>query len=319
MLTSANAPANVGNITQPFTFSETVSDGGQHMGVRLRGSLRLLATKIDGYRIKELSALGWDEDESILYAVSDRGFLFHFKPVFSDGNLVDLTPLAGYPLTDAKGKRLRRKRGDSEALVLWNERNGRRGDTRLSIAFERDPKVIDFAPNGTFIHSHALPAQIDHYDDFADPNSGFEALAKHAELGLITAPEHPLPTAAHSGLIDVFGLNGGRWYYALSGAKNSSLVAMEALPDGSLLTLERAYRYFFLAVTTTLRRTERLTSDAAKPLRTQDLAVLRTLDGWHVDNFEGLTRHQDMRFFMVSDNNNRSLQQTLLVYFEVLP
>jgi hypothetical protein len=34
--------------------------------------------------------------------------------------------------------------------------------------------------------------------------------------------------------------------------------------------------------------------------------------------FEGLTRHRGQRFFMVSDDNRRTLQSTLLVYFELL-
>jgi hypothetical protein len=36
-----------------------------------------------------------------------------------------------------------------------------------------------------------------------------------------------------------------------------------------------------------------------------------------VDNFEGLSRHQGAKFFMVSDDNFNALQKTLLVYFEL--
>ncbi|HCB12317.1 MAG TPA: hypothetical protein DEP36_01915, partial [Gammaproteobacteria bacterium] len=40
---------------------------------------------------------------------------------------------------------------------------------------------------------------------------------------------------------------------------------------------------------------------------------------WLLDNFEGLTRYQDQRFFMISDDNCSAWQSTLLVYFELLP
>jgi hypothetical protein len=36
-----------------------------------------------------------------------------------------------------------------------------------------------------------------------------------------------------------------------------------------------------------------------------------------VDNFEGLSHHQGLKFFMVSDDNFKALQKTLLVYFEL--
>jgi hypothetical protein len=46
-----------------------------------------------------------------------------------------------------------------------------------------------------------------------------------------------------------------------------------------------------------------------------------TLDagmGHRVDNFEGLSRHRGNHFFMVSDDNDLFVQQTLLLYFELL-
>ena len=40
---------------------------------------------------------------------------------------------------------------------------------------------------------------------------------------------------------------------------------------------------------------------------------------WLLDNFEGLTRHREQRFFMISDDNCNGWQSTLLAYFELLP
>jgi hypothetical protein len=93
---------------------------------------------------------------------------------------------------------------------------------------------------------------------------------------------------------------------------------MEALPDGSLLTLERAFVSLLRPFIITLRRTQ-LSAHSKEPLSVEDVAVFDTSQGWFLDNFEGLTRHRDQRFFMVSDDNQSALQSTLLVYFELLP
>jgi hypothetical protein len=42
-------------------------------------------------------------------------------------------------------------------------------------------------------------------------------------------------------------------------------------------------------------------------------------EGWVINNFEGLTRTQGNRFFMVSDNGGMQLLPTQLLYFELLP
>ena len=44
------------------------------------------------------------------------------------------------------------------------------------------------------------------------------------------------------------------------------------------------------------------------------LAVLKSRDGWRLENFEGLTHHRDGRYFIVSDNDDKPARQTLLYY-----
>lgn len=312
-----NASSSPSRIAKPHTLSKAHTATSRVMNVRLLGALKLSPMKVNGFRISELSALAWDEDEQLLYAVSDNGWLFHMRPVLRNGRLVDLAVLGGFGLRDERGKRLRRKRGDSEGMSLSHERNAVRGDTRLTISFEHQPKVLDFAPDGSYIAQHELPPSLADVREYADPNNGMESLAMHPSLGVLTATEKPLRDFP-DGMVPIFSLHDEHWYYALSDEPNSALVAIEALPDGSLLMLERAHTYFPPALTTILRRTEPIDGHSSAPLLTRDMAVLRRAQGWDIDNFEGLTRHQGMKFFMVSDNNNRSLQQTLLVYFELI-
>jgi hypothetical protein len=48
------------------------------------------------------------------------------------------------------------------------------------------------------------------------------------------------------------------------------------------------------------------------------LAKLDSFKGWHIDNFEGLTKVDKNRYLMVSDDNGNFFQKTLLVFFEVI-
>ena len=96
--------------------------------------------------------------------------------------------------------------------------------------------------------------------------------------------------------------------------KGNSLTAMEALPDGRILFMERAWKSMLSPLFVTLKE-GRFTADGKLKLRI--IATLDSSKGWALDNFEGLTRHRDQRFFMVSDDNNNLLQRTLLFYFEL--
>jgi hypothetical protein len=52
--------------------------------------------------------------------------------------------------------------------------------------------------------------------------------------------------------------------------------------------------------------------------KSEILAQFSSGDGWQVDNFEGLAKVGKNRYVIVSDDNDRFFQRTLLVYFEVL-
>ena len=68
-----------------------------------------------------------------------------------------------------------------------------------------------------------------------------------------------------------------------------------------------------------LRRAEPLPAPGADPtlLKAANMATFASSQGWLLTNFEGLTRHRDRRFFMVSDDNCNAWQAILLVYFEL--
>ncbi|NIU73112.1 MAG: esterase-like activity of phytase family protein, partial [Gammaproteobacteria bacterium] len=45
----------------------------------------------------------------------------------------------------------------AEGLVLRGHRNGRRGDSVLTVSFERRPRLIQFTPEGRYVAAVPLP------------------------------------------------------------------------------------------------------------------------------------------------------------------
>jgi len=305
------------DISQPYRLSPHVAPGQRYAGIRLLGSVELApATTSAGLTLGGLSALAWDADESLLYALSDHGALFHLRPHFENGRLARVELLAAFALRDAQNRRLRGRRADAEGLVARHSDNARAGDTLLAVSFERFPRIVLFTPDGRHVESLTLPEALAGEGRYADDNKALESLTWLPHVGYVTAPERPLK-ASRDGTIGVFALDGSSWRYTLLSIPKASLVDLQALPDGRLLSLERGHGLMFLPIVIALRQTRIGADNRGERLALRTLAVLDSSQGWSVDNFEGLAHHQGLNFFMVSDDNFNALQKTLLVYFEL--
>jgi hypothetical protein len=303
-------------VSQPYRLSPHVAPGETTMGIRLLGSVELTRTLVADLPLGGLSALAWDQDESRLYALSDRGNLFHLRPTFDNGALVRVEALTAIALRDRRGRALEGRRADAEGLVVQRANNGKSGDSLLAVSFERHPRIVRFRPDGRYVDQLELPADLHDISRYADPNKALEALTWLPELGFLSAPERPL-AGSDDGTISLFALDGRSWRYPLLATPNASLVDMQALPDGSLLTLERSHGLMFLPIVISLRHTRVTADNTGQRLAVSTIAILDSSQGWSVDNFEGLSHHQNLKFFMVSDDNFNALQKTLLVYFEL--
>ena len=302
-----------------FPFSEEYRPGDRFMNVRLLGAVELPPARIDGIDLAELSDLAWDGDENILYAVSDRGSIFHLRPVMTAGGILeDVRILRAFALRDSRRQPLRGSAGDAEGLAIAGGINGMAGDTRLLISFERQPRVIEFRPDGSYVQRHRLPDSLQRTGYYASGNKALEAITVHPKLGILTAPEWP-PAGANPAIIPIHSLLERRIPYPRRPEPASALVAMEALADGSVITLERSFQSLLAPLVITLRRTEALpVATRDQPLSVTDMAIFDSTSGWRVDNFEGLTRHRGQRFFLVSDDNGQGFQKTILLYLELL-
>jgi len=283
--------------------------------VRFLGVVALPRVRVQGFPLTGLSGLGWDDDDGVLYALSDEGALFHLRPTFERGRLSGVEALAAHPLRDAAGRDLQGVDADAEGLAVRGGGNGTRGDARLLVAFERRPRITEHAPDGRLLGTHPLAPALAEARAYVSGNRALEALVEHPVHGVLTVPERPL-RGSEPGAVALYAADGRAWRYPLASHPRSSVVALEALPGGALLALERGYQFFPPRVVIGLRYIGGLPPPGAG-LTPHTLVVLDSLEGWELDNFEGLARHAGKRFFMVSDDNGSVWQETLLAYFEL--
>jgi len=298
----------VGASVKSVEFSNPYQVGEVYMGIRLRGTVELLGEVIDGFKVTELSGLAWDEDEGLLYAISDKGYLFHLQPVIENNVLTNVRSVAAYIFTTKKGKRFWLR--DSEGLAILNGHNGQRGDSQLVVSFERRPWIVRMTPQGKVSKIYRLPKILQEVQNYSGGNNAMlEAVTVHPKWGVLTAPEKPLK-GNHQ--VVIYSLAGQQWSFPLHSAPNSAVVALETLEDGSLLVLERAFVSVLQPLIISLRRVFLETG------KVELIAEFNDSKGWHLDNFEGLTHQRGNYFFMVSDDNESQFQRTLLSYFELV-
>jgi len=303
---------------QFWPLSEQSQVGDQYMQIRLQGTLKLAKQKVDHLPILGLSGLAWDQDEEILYALSDRAVLYHIKISVINNRLNNAEIIHAVSLKNKKGKRLKHQYRDSEGLLVINSNNAKKGDSKLWISFEGiEPRILSYNPEGKPIERMTLASPLNDVNYHDGANKGLESLLLHPQYGFMTAPEVGLKNSK-VGYHTLYTVDGKKqWYFAIPEIKNSAITALEMLPNGNILVLERALSTFF-HLTISLRELDMNHCDAHSFCPVKPLAIFDNNEGWFIDNFEGLTHYRDNLYFMVSDDNNQTLlQNTLLSLFEI--
>jgi hypothetical protein len=318
LVTGLFAPVNA-QTTVPFTLHDNIQEAIGLDKIRLLGAISLSPLASKNPEVTELSGLAWDADEQLLYAVTDRGYLLHFQPQFEHQNLASAKLLNSFQLKDKAGRVLRDKNADSEGLAGLRTRNGIRGDSELLVSFERNPRLQTHTPRGRFVRVNKHASKLGQSTNYRSANKGMEAVTVHPLLGVLTSPEWSLRDDPLEQIV-IYSARGERARLPRLQHGNAGLVALQALPDGSLLILERAHSWLSLSLVVELSRTDIVSADLPTntTLTRERLARFDSSLGWRVDNFEGLTQHTDKRYFMVSDDNGSAIQTTILVYFELL-
>ena len=308
----ADAPTELE--TRPVALSENIKVGDRIGRIRFLGMLQLPNPTVDGMRFSQLSGLTWDDDDGILYAISDKGFLFHLQPVFENGVLTGLKLLKALHLREiGSNKPLKGTRGDSEGMDILN---GRKSDAELIVSFERFPRIVRYRPNGYAIDESPLPAPLNDARMYQDSNKMLESVCADSKLGILTVPEAPLKEE-RQGVTRIFSLDGKSWVYPLPVGNRIS--ALECLGNNKVMVLESNFGgilgrlQIFLKLAT-------LSPDGSptEPAPIESVVALDTGKGHQIDNFEGLAKHRGNRFFLVSDDNDLFFQRSLLMYIELL-
>lgn len=315
-LHSALLPAQTELETRQVALSQKIKIGDRIGRIRFLGMLELPDLSRDGMRLSQLSALAWDDDEDILYALSDKGSLFHLQPQFEGDILTGARLLRTLPLRElGSDKPLRGWRIDSEGMDIVNGRNQRRQDAELIISQERVPQIMRYRPDGYAVGRETLPAPINEAKSFADRNKMLESVCIDNKLGVLTMPEAQLNNE-RDGYNRIFSLGGASWLYP--SAPGDRITDMECLGQGDVLVLQQNYQNPISQIVVTLKLVHLKSKPSSESLSLETLVTLDSQKGFEVDNFEGLARHKGRRFFMVSDNNDLFVQRTLLMYFELL-
>ncbi len=245
-----------------------------------------------------ISDIAYDRKNGMLYGVSDNGLLYVMRVKIGKKRIkaleiVRLEELKGKNGKPLKGKKMR----DAEGLDILGK--------ELIVSFERKPRISLFDTDGKMLRKTKLPKPLRKKSNYRGKNKMLEAVVFHPDFGILSAPEIALKKEDRK-KHTIYGKN-----IRFEMAANGSLTAMALTKKGNILILERDFDPLF--------RDRVITLSLLNPKRgsVKRLAELRSEDGWKLDNFEGLTRMEDDRFLMISDDNANPLQSVVVVLFEI--
>lgn len=251
-------------------------------------------------------------DDGALLAITDGGEWFVGRLVLDENaNLIGLTDTRGALMRDETGEPFPTKAaGDAEGLTQMP-------DGRFAVSFEQTQtlRIYELNRDGPFGAAAAGPI-LDETRGLP-PNAGLEALAAMADGALLVGTEGgggPTPLwVARIGDVEPAPVRAR--YRPRDGY---SLTALDRLPNGDFVALERFYAPIIGA-------RARITRFAASALDGDIVAVevlAELAPPAPIDNFEGIAavRLSDgtTRLYIASDDNFSERQRTLLLAFDVV-
>jgi hypothetical protein len=293
--------------------ASTLSTVSAQPSLEALNSMDIPSEGANGVRIEEFSGLSWDEDEQLLYAVSDGGVLHHFRVRMDGIRIAEIQPVFSVSIAAPAGEVSGGSVTNAEGLTALNDDNGKQSDTELLIAFEDGPSIVRFTPQGKRIGDMPLPGPLADKKQYSKKNSRLEAVAFDERHGMLTAPERPLegqPEDRHT----LYAADGTTWSFEAF-QPDSRLKAIQKLPDGNLLILERTREEEGGAPTARLRYLDFATCSANRECQLAELSAAP--DPMLVDNFEGMARLSDNLFLIVTDKTKKDAEPTTFVLFKV--
>ena len=252
----------------------------------------------------EISDLSYDKKSHTLYMIGDKGNFYTFSAEFKE-KITKLNYLSAYKIDEKK----RHSKYDTEGLTHDNKGN-------LYISFERHPRIASISKKGYLGKDKKLTKELKNKKNYKSGNKIFEALAWHKVHGLLTVAEFPLHKKKTTQQT-VYSIKGKKWHFQAEKYKNSAVTAIEVMDDDHLLILERAFTAVFEPMHITLKKLYLNKCDKKHFCKTEVLTTYTGQTGINISNYEGLAKVGDNRYLMISDNNNKALLSTKLIYFKV--
>ena len=276
-------------------------DSSRYMCINILDSKELKFDALNGIDVTELSALAYKD--STLYALSDRGYLYHFDIDIKNSKIKKLSLQKAFNLRNKDNKELKKKKRDSEGLVFL--------DNDLLISFERKHRVGLYSLNAMKIKKIKIHKSLRDIENYRSKNKGLEAVTYSKKYGVITAPE--LPLKHESKKYHILYSKDKSWKFKADG----SITALEFIDKNRVLVLLREFNELTRKRVTTLCEVN-LKKCKNSICESKILARLDSSQGWKIDNFEGLTKVAKNRYLIISDDNGSFFQKTLLVLFEIV-
>lgn len=282
--------------------------------VEILDSIESPAEGINGFGIEELSGLAWDADEELLYAVSDTGILHHFRLSLDGNRIVSIEAIYSVMLSASDDAELTAT--DAEDVAVVNGDNGKKGDSELLIPLEDGPAIGRFTPQGKRIAEIALPAALADKTRYAKKNRRLESVAIDARHGVLTAPETPLadqPGDQHT----LYATDGTTWSFKAYQPKRSNLKAIEVMPHGDALVLERTRAKKGAPFTARLRYVDLVNCGGKVPCPVTE--IVAESDTALQNNFEGMARLSDNLLLLVTDKTAKDDEKTSFTLVAIQP
>ncbi len=265
-----------------------------------------------------LSGLAIEGDGRRFLAVSDEGAWLSGEVVYQGSSPAGIATARMASIPGFGGRELTRKRDkDAEAVALVS---GNLSNGEVLIAFERNHRIGRYPIANGLLRPPSGFLRMPPEAKRMSSNKGFEAitvLAGGPNKGAVVAisERFPDPGGQHVGWIWVAG-EPRRFAFKVVGGFDVTDIA--GLPDGSLLVLERRFRW-----TEGVKMQLRLlpSKDVAPGVSGSEGDVLLTADmSYEIDNMEALAVHRGPRgehiLTLLSDDNfNSLLQRTVLLQF----
>lgn len=277
------------------------------MHVEVLDTLIFEEPRVDDLKIVELSGLTYDKKSKKLYAVSDKGRLFHFSIDVTDDKIVSLQPESGHKLIDDQQQSMRKKHDfNAEGIELGK-------DGTLAIVSEVGPRISRFSLAGEWLEDLEIPEELLDTAAQRSEKDGLESLTWHPALGWLTAPEKPL-TAMKRSIHTIYATNGNNISYDSSDIGSTNIKAMTSLPDGRLMIVERDVAADGSLVTW-LRTLDPAVCIEGELCATQVVQVeVPTIND---ADYEGIADLSDGLFLIVSDDKINKVHRSVFALLKV--